>query len=109
MATKPENSSHKTRGVSRRTFIGGAAAGVAALTSFPKQAGTSTRESPTQTGKFKLKYAPYFGMFQNHAGKDPVDQIKFAADQGFRAMFDNGFMNRPPEEQERLAREMDRA
>jgi hydroxypyruvate isomerase len=47
-------------------------------------------------------------MFENHAGKDRIDQIKFAADQGFRAMFDNGFMNRPAAEQEKLAREMER-
>ena len=35
--------------------------------------------------KFKLHYAPHFGMFKNLAGNDPIDQIKFAADQGFTA------------------------
>jgi hydroxypyruvate isomerase len=24
---------------------------------------------------FKLKYAPHFGMFENSAGKDPIDQL----------------------------------
>jgi hydroxypyruvate isomerase len=26
---------------------------------------------------FRLKYAPHFGMFERHAGKDLVDQLKF--------------------------------
>jgi len=34
---------------------------------------------------FKLKFAPHFGMFKHSAGDDPVDQIKFAADEGFTA------------------------
>lgn len=55
---------------------------------------------------FKLKYAPHFGMFQNLAGPDPVDQLKFAADQGFTAWEDNGMMGRPVPEQERIAKAM---
>jgi hydroxypyruvate isomerase len=47
-------------------------------------------------------------MFEQHAGKDPLDQIKFMADQGFRAMFDNGLMNRPVSEQESIAAETSR-
>jgi hydroxypyruvate isomerase len=108
MPKKPENRPEKAQGFSRRTFIGGAAASVAAMTALPKRAQASIPGVPARAGKFKLKYAPYFGMFENHAGKDRVDQIKFAADQGFLAMFDNGFMNRPAAEQEKLAREMDR-
>jgi len=58
--------------------------------------------------KFKLKYASHFGMFQNSAGKDMIDQLKFMADQGFMALEDNGMMGRPVEEQEKIAREMTR-
>jgi len=108
MPKKPENRLEKAQGFSRRTFIGGAAASMAALTALPRRAQASIPGVPARAVKFKLKYAPYFGMFENHAGKDRIDQIKFAADQGFRAMFDNGFMNRPAAEQEILAREMDR-
>jgi len=43
---------------------------------------------------FKLKYAPHFGMFKNHAGDDPIDQLNFMADQGFTALEDNGMMKR---------------
>jgi hydroxypyruvate isomerase len=57
---------------------------------------------------FRLKYAPHFGMFESHAGKDLVDQLKFGADQGFTAWEDNGMPGRPAEEQERIAREMSR-
>ena len=44
--------------------------------------------------RFKLKYAPHFGMFRASAGKDPIDQLKFAADQGFAAWEDNGMKGR---------------
>ena len=54
---------------------------------------------------FSMRYAPPLGMFEGSAGKDPLDQIRFMADQGFRAMFDNGLMNRPVAEQESIAAE----
>lgn len=64
-----------------------------------------TTPSP-QRKAFQLNYAPHFGMFQNHAGSDPVDQLKFAADEGFRAWEDNGMKGRSPQEQERIAKAM---
>jgi hydroxypyruvate isomerase len=57
---------------------------------------------------FKLKYAPHFGQFKQHAGDDPLDQLKFVAEQGFRAVEDNGMASRPVEEQEKIGREMAR-
>ena len=39
--------------------------------------------SKTSTNSFKLKYAPHLGMFKQHAGKDPIYQLNFMADQGF--------------------------
>jgi hydroxypyruvate isomerase len=57
---------------------------------------------------FNLDYAPHFGMFENLAGKDLIDQIKFMADAGFTAMEDNGMMRRPVDVQEKIAAEMDR-
>ena len=56
--------------------------------------------------KFKLDYAPHIGMFQNSAGKDPIDQLKFMADQGFTAIEDNGMMDRDPALQEKMGAEM---
>jgi len=63
---------------------------------------------PSNSAFFKLRYAPGFGTFNELAGKDPIDQIKFCNDQGFRAMFDNGFMGRPVEEQAKIMAEINR-
>ena len=57
---------------------------------------------PVRKASFKLKYAPHFGMFEHHAGKDPIDQLRFMADAGFTALEDNGMMGRPVELQQRL-------
>lgn len=56
--------------------------------------------------KFSLKYAPHWGMFQNSAGGDLVDQLKFAADEGFHAWEDNGMKGRSVQDQERVAKAM---
>lgn len=53
-------------------------------------------------GKFKLRFAPHPGMFKAHAGDDVIDQIKFAADQGFTAWEDNGLGGQTPEMQEKV-------
>lgn len=58
--------------------------------------------------QFNLKYAPGLGTFREHAGEDPIDQIRFMHDQGFRAIFDNGLMRKEPAMQERIANELDR-
>ncbi len=51
---------------------------------------------------FKLKYAPHFGMFENSAGKDEIDQLKFMYEVGFRALEDNGMMGKSPELQTKI-------
>lgn len=90
----------------RRNFVksslGIAGAAIAANEAFA--APTSNMAKNT----FKLKYASHFGMFQNSAGKDVIDQLKFMADQGFMALEDNGMMGRPVDEQEKIAKEMTR-
>jgi hydroxypyruvate isomerase len=57
---------------------------------------------------FNLHYAPHFGMFENLAGKDLLDQLKFMADTGFTAMEDNGMMGREVSTQEKIASQMSR-
>jgi hydroxypyruvate isomerase len=59
------------------------------------------------TYPFKLNYAPHFGMFKNHAGTDPIDQLKFMAGVGFTALEDNGMMGRTVDLQEKIAKTMD--
>jgi len=93
---------------SRRDFLKDAALGAAALSMTAP--GLKGQTSPENKGPapFKLKYAPPLGMFEGQAGKNPADQLKFMADQGFRAMFDNGLMGRPAPEQEAIAKQMAR-
>jgi hydroxypyruvate isomerase len=56
-----------------------------------------------QKGKvFNLDYAPHEGMFSNNAGKNFLDQIQFMYDQGFRSIEDNGYLDRPTEEQTKI-------
>ncbi|WP_037317819.1 hydroxypyruvate isomerase family protein [Salegentibacter sp. Hel_I_6] len=56
--------------------------------------------------KFKLSYAPHLGMFKEHAGEDPIDQLNFMADRGFKAFEDNDMKARPIELQEKIAKTM---
>lgn len=58
------------------------------------------RDTPRQ---FKLKYAPHLGMFEHSAGKDPIDQLNFMADQGFQAFEDNGMKSRDLTLQKKMA------
>ena len=55
---------------------------------------------------FKLKYAPHLGMFKDSAGSDPIDQLNFMADMGFRAFEDNGMKGREVSLQEKMAKTM---
>ena len=40
---------------------------------------------------FNLNYAPHINLFTNSAGKDPIDQIKYMAELGFKTIEDSGF------------------
>lgn len=51
---------------------------------------------------FSLNYAPHFGMFEQHAGKDYIDQLKFIHEMGFRALEDNEMMEKPVEVQAKI-------
>ena len=97
---------------SRREFIRKATVSGAAVMAAPSVFGIGKGSAQPKVADasepFKLKYAPSIGMFRQHAGQDPVDNIKFCYDQGFRAMFDNGLMNRPVEDQVKIANEMNR-
>ncbi len=90
----------------RRDFITTAAVGATSLAAGNWQTRTAVAAEPKR--KFQLKYAPHFGMFANSAGTDPIDQLKFMADQGFTALEDNGMKRKPVELQEKIAQEMQR-
>lgn len=97
---------------SRRSFIKKATATGAAILAAPGVFGmdhSDKKQKPADpVSPFKLKYAPYFGMFREHAGDDIIGNIKFCHDMGFRAMFDNGLMGRPIEDQVKISGELRR-
>jgi hydroxypyruvate isomerase len=92
----------------RRDFMtAGMAAGAATLGLSAARA--LAQDAPKGNApKFKLKYAPHFNMFRNSAGKDPLDQLQFAADAGFTAWEDNGMGRKPADLQEKIGKKMSR-
>ncbi len=65
-----------------------------------------TKDESMESHQFQLKYAPHLGMFKHHAGEDPVDQLNFMADMGFRAFEDNSMKRREVATQEAMAKTM---
>jgi hydroxypyruvate isomerase len=89
----------------RRNFLKSAALSGIALTGMTGMMSASASETKvSNAAKFKMKYAPHFGMFKNSAGEDLIDQIKFMADQGFTAFEDNGMMGREVATQEKIGK-----
>lgn len=82
---------------SRRTILSAAtAAAGAGMMSAPSVA------SSQPTAPFSLRYAPHQGSFASRGGL--IEQIAFAADQGFRAWEDNEAPSRSRDEQTALGR-----
>jgi hydroxypyruvate isomerase len=94
---------HRRKFIQKGLLTGVASAGVVGR-SF-----ASPVSKPSPAGKpFTLNYAPHFGMFENHAGKDLLDQLSFMADMGFKSMEDNGMMKRAPEMQEKIGKRLEK-
>ncbi|GGZ73386.1 hydroxypyruvate isomerase family protein [Algibacter mikhailovii] len=92
----------------RRSFIkkSAAASTLVGLGSQGITALTKSKNDLNSGYNFKLKFAPHLGMFTHHAGKDPVDQLHFMADQGFTAFEDNGMKKRTIDTQKAMAKAM---
>ncbi len=56
---------------------------------------------------FNLNYAPHLGMFKNSVGNDPIDQINYMADLGFRAFEDNGMSSRSVALQDKISKTLE--
>ncbi len=78
----------------RRNFLAGLAAGAAA----------GSARAASNAAKFHLKYGPHPDMFKESAGEDVFDQMRFAADQGFRGWEDNRAHERPVDEQNKMGK-----
>lgn len=91
----------------RREFLRNAAitsaAGVFTANSIGAFAATPATKNSMKADKFTMNFAPHFGMFQNHAGEDLIDQLNFAAEMGFHAWEDNGMKNKDIPMQEKIA------
>ena len=86
----------------RRGFIQQSAFAGGALL-LPTLLNTETIHTKKHAEKpFKLNYAFHDGMFKYSAGKEFTDQIRYGYDQGFRAIEDNGMMDRLPADQEKI-------
>lgn len=86
----------------RSQFIRNSLLATGAAMGVPLSTLANKHKDKKQDTPFRLNYSPHHGQFENHAGKDIVDQIQFAYDQGFRGIEDNGFSRRPVEEQKRI-------
>lgn len=82
-----------TTNMQRRNFLKSSTLSAAAVIGSGTLATAAEVFQPAEK-KFNMKYGPHLGMFKNHAGDDPIDQLKFMADQGFTAFEDNGLKDR---------------
>lgn len=98
--------------LTRRDLLRSAGAGLAATAALSATAHLGAQETSAANGggpkKFKLAYAPHPGTFRHLASKQAsggdriLDEIAFAADQGFTAWEDNGLPGRDPALQEKI-------
>lgn len=79
----------------RREFMAAGLAAGAGIAPFGRSLAGASQPAGPSAGRFRLRYAPHPGMFRQHAGEDPLDQIRFMADAGFRAFEDHGLMAKP--------------
>ncbi|MBC7902650.1 MAG: TIM barrel protein [Gemmatimonadaceae bacterium] len=87
----------------RRKFVHRSLFAAAGLFTLPSLKGFGRESNYFPAEKpFNLDYAFHDGMFKNSAGAEFTDQIKFAYDLGFRSIEDNGFMDRPKEQQTKI-------
>lgn len=87
----------------RRKFIRNSFLTGAAIVTTDQSFANNPNEISLQENKpFNLDYAIHDGMFMSHAGEDFLDQIKWAYDQGFRSIEDNGMMGRTVEQQKKI-------
>lgn len=94
----------KTKQMQRRKFMkqsfltsGALLAGKTSLLAKENTTAYTPNEKP-----FNLNYGIHDGMFKNHAGDDFTDQIKFAYDNGFRSIEDNGMSGRQEDQQKKI-------
>ena len=76
---------------------------IASLSSFGILKANASQIPLNMPHKYNLNYAPHLGMFKALAGNDPIDQLNFMADQGFRSFEDNDMRTRSVKLQEKIS------
>lgn len=76
---------------------------IASLSSFGILKANASQIPLNVPHKYNLNYAPHLGMFKALAGNDPIDQLNFMADQGFRSFEDNDMRTRSVKLQEKMS------
>ena len=79
---------------------------IASLSSFGILKANASQIPLKMPHKYNLNYAPHLGMFKALAGNDPIDQLNFMADQGFRSFEDNDMRTRSVKLQEKMSQTM---
>lgn len=89
----------------RRNFLKQSTLAASAIATTGLPANVAHAASSLPNGDpFQLNYAPHLGMFQYNGGDDPIQQIEFMHQQGFRAFEDNELRNRPEDLQKRIGK-----
>jgi hydroxypyruvate isomerase len=86
----------------RRKFIRNGFLSAAAVATASQSFAEENEKLSTADKPFNLDYAFHDGMFKNNGGADFLDQIKWAHEQGFRSIEDNGMMARSVDQQKKI-------
>ncbi len=90
----------------RRHFLSTSLAGAATIAAIQTTA-TQVNAAESKVNPFQMNFGPHFGMFRQLSGKDLIDQLNFAADEGFTAWEDNGMKRRSLDLQNKIAKTME--
>jgi hydroxypyruvate isomerase len=90
--------------MNRKQFLKSSLAAVTALSTSSAAFSKESIVKNANAAPFRMKFSPDFGLFADVAGKDPLDQIRWAHEQGFRAWEATGLKSRPVEQQEAISR-----
>ncbi len=90
--------------MNRRNFVRSLCATTPLLASAPAALSSFFVGQPA--APFRMKFSPEFGIFEGAAGSDPLDQISWAYDQGFRAWENTMLKNKPVALQENISRRL---
>ncbi|WP_114748888.1 hydroxypyruvate isomerase family protein [Pleomorphovibrio marinus] len=88
---------------SKRKFLKNGLMSALGLSLLNPGRGWARLEPNTFQEAFTLKFSPEFGIFSALAGDDPIDQINWGKDNGFRAWENTMLKNRPVAEQEKIS------